>query len=71
MNTRTFQNLLDGFRDNFSLLRDDPYRRPDRFGFHEDASAMRRDAERVASIVREKTDEANGKQNDRGKTQKQ
>lgn len=55
MNARALHNILDGFRDSFYLLRDDPYIRPDRDGFRQDAAHLRRDAERIASIAAGKT----------------
>ncbi|MCL2791095.1 MAG: hypothetical protein FWD79_10685 [Desulfobulbus sp.] len=62
MNTSTLQNLLEGFRDNFFVLSEAQYRRPERGGFRKDAKALSGDAAKVASITRKKADEAYDKQ---------
>ena len=58
MSSRILQNLFEGFSDNFYVLSDAQYRRPERGGFQKDIKALKSDIARVAAIAREKTNEA-------------
>ncbi|MDR2925879.1 MAG: hypothetical protein LBU76_08045 [Azoarcus sp.] len=66
MSAGVLRNALEGFRDSFFVLGKRAYRLPQREGFRVDAARMRRDAARVASIVRAKAGDADGQQDDGG-----
>ncbi|MDR1229689.1 MAG: hypothetical protein LBK55_11905 [Azoarcus sp.] len=48
-----FQNILQGMRDNFSILDNTAYRVPSDRGFAMDADSLRSDARRVANGMNE------------------